>query len=120
MCPFPYHLHQADSALSLIHIYAENGNDYVYVYFFDNYTPGTMRMLRDTKGQKTADLITVEERKDTAYAIFTPNGAQAQYAICSPIVDENGTPVSYTHLDVYKRQVLQVNFSAATRRATIR
>ena len=30
--------------------YAENGNDYVYVYFFDNYTPGTMRMLRDTKG----------------------------------------------------------------------
>ena len=71
--------------------YAENGNDYVYVYFFDNYTPGTMRMLRDTKGQKTADLITVEERKDTAYAIFTPSGAQAQYAICSPIVDENGT-----------------------------
>lgn len=71
--------------------YAENGNDYVYVYFFDNYTPGTMRMLRDTKGQKTADLITVEEGKNTAYAIFTPNGAQAQYAICSPIVDENGT-----------------------------
>ena len=71
--------------------YAENGNDYVYVYFFDNYTPGTMRMLRDTKGQKTADLITVEEAKNTAYAIFTPSGAQAQYAICSPIVDENGT-----------------------------
>ena len=71
--------------------YEKNGNDYVYVYFFDNYTPGTMRMLRDTKGQKTADLITVEERKDTAYAIFTPSGAQAQYAICSPIVDENGT-----------------------------
>lgn len=71
--------------------YEKNGNDYVYVYFFDNYTPGTMRMLRDTKGQGTADLITVEEGKNTAYAIFTPNGAQAQYAICSPIVDENGT-----------------------------
>lgn len=71
--------------------YEKNGNDYVYVYFFDNYTPGTMRMLRDTKGQETADLITVEEGKNTAYAIFTPNGAQAQYAICSPIVDENGT-----------------------------
>ena len=71
--------------------YEKNGNDYVYVYFFDNYTPGTMRMLRDTKGQKTADLITVEEGKNTVYAIFTPNGAQAQYAICSPIVDENGT-----------------------------
>ena len=71
--------------------YEKNGNDYVYVYFFDNYTPGTMRMLRDTKGQKTADLITVEEGKNTAYAIFTPSGAQAQYAICSPIVDENGT-----------------------------
>lgn len=71
--------------------YEKNGNDYVYVYFFDNYTPGTMRMLRDAKGQKQADLITVEEGKNTAYAIFTPNGAQAQYAICSPIVDENGT-----------------------------
>lgn len=71
--------------------YEKNGNEYVYVYFFDNYTPGTMRMLRDTKGQETADLITVEEGKNTAYAIFTPNGAQAQYAICSPIVDENGT-----------------------------
>ena len=71
--------------------YEKNGNDYVYVYFFDNYTPGTMRMLRDAKGQKTPDLITVEEAKNTAYAIFTPSGAQAQYAICSPIVDENGT-----------------------------
>lgn len=71
--------------------YEKNGNDYVYVYFFDNYTPGTMRMLRDAKGQTTPSLITVEEEKDTAYAIFTPNGAQAQYAICSPIVDENGT-----------------------------
>lgn len=71
--------------------YAKNGNDYVYVYFFDNYTPGTMRMLRDAKGQTTPDLITVEEGKNTAYAIFTPTGAQAQYAICSPIVDENGT-----------------------------
>lgn len=69
----------------------ENENKCVYVYFFDNYTPGTMRMLRDAKGQTKADLITVEEGKDTAYAIFTPNGAQAQYAICSPIVDENGT-----------------------------
>ena len=71
--------------------YEKNGNDYIYVYFFDNYTPGTMRMLRDAKGQTTPSLITVEEEKDTAYAIFTPNGAQAQYAICSPIVDENGT-----------------------------
>ena len=60
-------------------------------YCFSPRPIGTMRMLRDTKGQKTADLITVEERKDTAYAIFTPSGAQAQYAICSPIVDENGT-----------------------------
>ena len=71
--------------------YEKNGNDYVYVYFFDNYTPGTMRMLRDTKGQKTADLITVEEGKNTAYAIFTPSGAQAQYAICSLIADAEGT-----------------------------
>ena len=71
--------------------YEKNGNDYVYVYFFDNYTPGTMRMLRDAKGQTTPSLITVEEEKDTAYAIFTPNGAQAQYAICSLIADAEGT-----------------------------
>ena len=71
----------------------------VYVYFFDNYTPGKLRVLKDKPGQTSASLVTVESYTDkgttktyeTAYALFTPYGNQAQYAICSPIVDENGT-----------------------------
>lgn len=71
----------------------------VYVYFFDNYTPGKLRVLKDKPGQTSASLVTVESYTDkgttktyeTAYALFTPDGDQAQYAICSPIVDEYGT-----------------------------
>lgn len=71
----------------------------VYVYFFDNYTPGKLRMLEDKPGQTSPSLITVESFNDkgtvknynTAYALFTPSGDQAQYAICSPIVDDYGT-----------------------------
>ena len=71
----------------------------VYVYFFDNYTPGKLRMLQDRPGQTASSLVTREQYTaggkehtvDTAYALFTPSGAQAQYAICSPIVDEYGT-----------------------------
>jgi hypothetical protein len=33
----------------------------------------------------------VENGKNSPYALFTPVGDQAQYAICSPIVDEYGT-----------------------------
>ena len=75
----------------------EDDNEYVYVYFFDNYTPGTLRVLRDRAGQRAADLLTAEISPEdgtlyeTAYTLFTPTGEQAQYAICSPIVDENGT-----------------------------
>lgn len=76
---------------------AETGN--VYVYFFDNYTPGKLRVLQDKPGQTSASLISVETYMDkgtvktyeTAYALFTPNGDQAQYALCSPIMDECGT-----------------------------
>lgn len=71
----------------------------VYVYFFDNYTPGKLRVLKDKPGQTSPSLVSVEVYNDkgtdktyeTAYALFTPYGEQAQYAICSPIVDENGT-----------------------------
>ena len=71
----------------------------VYVYFFDNYTPGKLRVLKDKPGQTAASLVSRESYTDkgttvsydTAYALFTPDGKQAQYAICSPIVDENGT-----------------------------
>ena len=71
----------------------------VYVYFFDNYTPGKLRVLKDRPGQTSPSLVSVESYTDkgmtktyeTAYALFTPDGDQAQYAICSPIVDQNGT-----------------------------
>lgn len=68
---------------------AESG--YVYVYFFDNMTPGKLRVLRDKAGQTQADYVTAEGSHTTAYALFTPTGNQAEYAICSPIVDEYGT-----------------------------
>lgn len=66
-------------------------SDYVYVYFFDNATPGKLRVLRDKAGQTSADYVTMEGNYTTAYALFTPVNPQAQYAICSPIVDEYGT-----------------------------
>ena len=69
----------------------EEESGYVYVYYFDNYTPGKLRVLRDKKGQTAADYLTTEGKYSTAYAIFTPTGDHAQYAICSPIVDEYGT-----------------------------
>ena len=68
---------------------AESG--YVYVYFFDNYTPGKLRVLRDKPGMTAADYTNVEKNRTTAYALFTPTGDQAQYAICSPVIDEYGT-----------------------------
>ena len=76
---------------------AENG--YVYVYFFDNYTPGKLRILADKPGQTAPVLITKETDEssgkhvtyDTPYVLFTPSGAQAQYAICSPVIDADGT-----------------------------
>lgn len=75
-------------------VYEEN-NGYVYVYFFDNYTPGTLRVLRDKKEQEEANYLTSETFNDetyrTAYALFSPSGDQAQYAICSPIADSDGT-----------------------------
>ena len=74
-------------------------DNYNYIYFLDNYTPGTLRVLRDKEGQTKADYTTLERVGEgktertytTAYALFTPAGEQAQYCICSPIVDENGT-----------------------------
>lgn len=64
---------------------------YAYVFFFDNFTPGKLRILRDRAGQTQSEYLTVEEGKSCAYAVFTPVGEQAQYAICSPIADEYGT-----------------------------
>ena len=76
----------------------EEKTGYVCVYFFDNYTPGKLRMLRDKPGQTEPETTTVETivaggktvSYDTAPVLFTPSGAQQQYAICSPITDESG------------------------------
>ena len=68
---------------------AETGS--VYVYFFDNMTPGKLRVLRDKPGQTAPSYVTAEGEHTTAYALFTPVGDQAEYAICSPVVDEYGT-----------------------------
>ena len=78
----------------------QNGDGYNYVYFLDNYTPGKLRVIRDKPGMTEVDhsYTTMETYSkngeehtiETAYVLFTPDGAQAQYAICSPIVDEEG------------------------------
>lgn len=67
----------------------------VYVYFFDNYTPGRLRVISDQPGQTESADIEAEEVNgktyNAAYTLFTPSGAQAQYSLCNPIVDEYGT-----------------------------
>ena len=77
--------------------YEQTGS--VYVYFFDNATPGKLRVLKDSAGQTAPQFVTKERYTDkgsttvydTPYALFTPTGKLAEYAICSPIVDEYGT-----------------------------
>lgn len=74
--------------------YKDDG--YAYVYFFDNYTPGKLRVIKDKPGVVSPQLTTTETYNngastvDTAYTLFTPSYQQAQYAICSPIADEYG------------------------------
>lgn len=71
-----------------------------YVYFMDNYTPGTIRIIKDKPGQTAlADPVTETYQnagktytvENCAPVLFTPQGDHAQYSIGSPIVDENGT-----------------------------
>lgn len=77
----------------------EQASGNVYVYFFDNFTPGKLRVLSDRQGQTKPVIKTVETYNDkgqlltydTPYVLFTPSGDEAQYAICSPIADEYGT-----------------------------
>lgn len=73
----------------------DKGDGTVYIYFLDNFTPGKLRVIRDRAGQsEPMDLVT-EVYKEASYsvapALFTPYDAQTQYAICSPIVDSDGT-----------------------------
>lgn len=93
----------------------EGESGYVYVYFFDNMTPGKLRVLRDKPGQTSADYVTKEGSNTTAYALFTPVGEQAQYAICSPIVDEYGTIYfknDSAHLMAYGSAVKKIEVTA--------
>ena len=56
-------------------------------------------MLRDRPGQTSAEYVTQEAYNnkgtttvyETPYVLFSPSGDQAQYAICSPLVDQYGT-----------------------------
>ncbi len=73
----------------------DEGDGTVYVYFVENYTPGTMRILKDKPGQtKPAETVTEVyngKSHQVAPALFTPYGDHTQYCICSPIVDADGT-----------------------------
>ena len=78
----------------------QDKDGYNYIYFIDNFTPGKLRVIRDMPGMTEVDhsYTTMETYSkngeehtvETAYVLFTPDGAQAQCAICSPIVDEEG------------------------------
>lgn len=76
----------------------DEGDGTVFVYFFDNMTPGKLRIISDKPGQTVAKEVVVESytdkdgmhNYDTAPILFTPSGEQAQYAICSPIADSYG------------------------------
>ena len=98
---------------------AESG--YVYVYFFDNYTPGKLRVLRDKPGMTAADYVTTEKSRTTAYALFTPTGDQAQYAICSPVVDEFGTVYfknDSAHLMAFGSAITKIEITTAPNRTS--
>lgn len=67
----------------------EETDGYVYVYFIDNATPGMIRVLRDRPGMTEVDPAYVGA-DGLGYVLFTPDGDEAQYAICSPISDSEG------------------------------
>lgn len=75
--------------------YYEETDGYVYVYFFDNQAPGKLRILKDKPGVTEAILTTEETTNGKTYtvaaSVFEPAGAMAQYCICTPIIDEDGT-----------------------------
>lgn len=78
----------------------EDSDGYSYVYFIDNYTPGEIRVIKDKPGvTSVVDAVTetyTDRGKTYTYnncapVLFTPSGAQAQYAMSSPVTDDEGT-----------------------------
>ena len=60
--------------------YAADGGK-VYAYFTYNYNPGGILVLEDAAGQTEAKVS----------SLFVPEGSLAQYCLCSPICDSDGT-----------------------------
>lgn len=83
---------QASSILTTAY---EKDDDSVYVYFFENKTPGALRVIKDRPGQTAPSEVAIEKTSNqkmhqVAPVLFTPVGNHAQYVICSPIADEYG------------------------------
>lgn len=79
----------------------DKGDGTVYIYMFDNFTPGKLRVLCDRPGATEPVNGTVTEQYynpnngqtetyQTPQVLFTPNDAQAQYCICTPVIDSDG------------------------------
>lgn len=68
-----------------------NENGYNYVYFSENASAGAIRYVKDKKGVTEVLDAQIVNGKKTAPSLFTPTGAQAQYAIADLVADENGT-----------------------------
>ncbi len=78
----------------------ESKDGYSYIYFVDNYTPGQIRVIKDKPGvTSVVDGVTEAYNsfgtnvkvENCAQVLFTPTGAQAQYALCTPVADSDGT-----------------------------
>ncbi len=69
----------------------EGADGYTYVYFMENYTPGAVRYIMDKPGVTSVVGGIMENGQLCAPTIYVPGEKLAQYCICSPIVDENGT-----------------------------
>lgn len=68
-----------------------NKDGYNYVYFTENAAAGAIRYVKDKKGVTEVLDAQIVNGKKTAPSLFTPTGAQAQFAIADLVADENGT-----------------------------
>lgn len=68
-----------------------NKDGYNYVYFSENAENGAIRFVKDKKGVTKVLDPQIEGSTEYAPSLFTPTGAQAQYAVADLVADENGT-----------------------------